>query len=126
MTFDEFIENLEKQGRSLEEELRTQLDEVAYHLKLRTRLQATIDPKIRTGRLFNSIEGKVAGKGDRHSKEFDIILQSGNADVFYAKYVEFGTSRMYPRLYMHKTVESQKKKLPKHLRKLMKKVLESR
>ena len=120
-TFDQYIKSIVKQGKSLEDELQDQLEKVADRLRVRTRIQATIDPKYRTGRLYNSIRSQV-GKA-RHAGKYDVILKSGNSQAFYAKYVEFGTRRIYPRLFMGKSMEKEKKNLPEHLRALLGKVL---
>lgn len=120
-TFDQYIKSVEKQGKTLQDELKEQLLKVAVNVVDSARIQATIDPKYRTGKLHDSIRSQV-GKA-RHSGVYDVILKSGNNQAFYAKYVEFGTRRIYPRLFMEKSIEKEKKNLPEHLRALLGKVL---
>lgn len=61
---------------------------------------ATDYPRVRTGRLRSSITGLVDTKNARPRM---LLVAGGNtkgAPVNYAKFVEFGTTKMRPRLFM--------------------------
>jgi HK97 gp10 family phage protein len=114
MKLFEFVKRLFKKSKNLDNELQTKLDFISQRLKDRARLNATIDPKKRTGRLYDSISSNTKKTGDG----IKITLQAGSSSVNYAGYVEFGTSRMYPRLYLHKARLQVQETLPKEMQKL--------
>lgn len=114
MKLFEFVKRLFKKSKNLDNELQTKLDFISQRLKDRARLNATIDPKKRTGRLYDSISSNTKKTGDG----IKITLQAGSSSVNYAGYVEFGTSRMYPRLYLQKARLQVEETLPKEMQKL--------
>ena len=82
---------------------------------------ATEDPKVRTGRLRSSITGLVDTKEGRPR----MILRAGGntkgAPVRYAAFVEFGTKRMRPRLFLGRAMQKiERSETPKELRDLLK------
>ena len=63
--------------------------------------------KDRTGRLRQSIVGRFAIVGGNHTA----ILQSGGSGVEYARYIEFGTKYIEPRLFMGRSMEKQQQEI---------------
>tara|TARA_R100000654_G_scaffold21770_1_gene43929 strand:- start:299 stop:667 length:369 start_codon:yes stop_codon:yes gene_type:complete len=111
MLLKKFIEKLFGKAKKLDDSLSKDLSEIESKLLKRARLNATIDPRRRTGNLYESISvGKI--KVDNKTR---IILQAGNQKVNYAGYVEFGTSRMYPRLYLTKAQRETEREMSKKL-----------
>tara|TARA_R100000664_G_scaffold22211_1_gene31651 strand:+ start:1983 stop:2396 length:414 start_codon:yes stop_codon:yes gene_type:complete len=83
--------------------------------------------KNRTGRLRQSIAGRFI-KGD----DFSVVLSagghSGGKDVFYAKYIEYGTKRngkraITPRLFLSRSRDEELKTLKPNLDKGIAKIL---
>ena len=111
MLLSKFIEKLFKKSTRLPDAIFNEVSELQSSLLKKARLNATIDPRRRSGNLYNSISaGRVkVGKKSR------IILQAGDQKVNYAGYVEFGTSRMYPRLYLTKAFAEVERETPKRL-----------
>lgn len=111
MLLSKFIEKLFKKSTRLPDAIFNEVQELQSSLLKKARLNATIDPRRRSGNLYNSISaGRVkVGKKSR------IILQAGDQKVNYAGYVEFGTSRMYPRLYLTKAFAEVERETPKRL-----------
>ena len=114
MKLKDFIKRLFKRSDRLDDELHKKLSYISRRLQDRAKLNATIDPRKRTGRLYDSITAK-AKKSDNGTS---ITLMAGSASVNYAGYVEFGTSRMYPRLYLSRAREQVQETLPDELRRL--------
>lgn len=111
MLLSKFIEKLFKKSTRLPDAIFNEVLELQSSLLKKARLNATIDPRRISGNLYNSISaGRVkVGKKSR------IILQAGDQKVNYAGYVEFGTSRMYPRLYLTKAFAEVERETPKRL-----------
>ena len=82
---------------------------------------ATDFPRVRTGRLRSSITGLIDTKEGRPR----MILRAGGntkgAPVRYAAFVEFGTKRMRPRLFLGRAMQKiERSETPKELRDLLK------
>ena len=82
---------------------------------------ATDFPRVRTGRLRSSITGLIDTKEGRPR----MILRAGGntkgAPVRYAAFVEFGTKRMRPRLFLGRAMQKiERSDTPKELRDLLK------
>lgn len=114
MKLKEFIKRLFKRSDKLDDVLHDKLAFISRRLRDRAKLNATIDPRKRTGRLYDSIttNTKKSQSGTR------ITLLAGSSSVNYAGYVEFGTSRMYPRLYLTKANEQVQQTLPDDLKRI--------
>tara|TARA_R100000426_G_scaffold62400_1_gene43688 strand:+ start:4019 stop:4378 length:360 start_codon:yes stop_codon:yes gene_type:complete len=84
------------------------------------KLNASDYPRVRTGRLRSSITGLFDTKD---AKPRMILRAGGNttgAPVNYARYVEFGTKHMRPRLFMGRAIQKIKDSdVPKELRNLL-------
>ncbi len=111
MILSKFIEKLFKKSTSLPDAIFNEVQELQSSLLKKARLNATIDPRRRSGNLYNSISADRVKVG----KKSRIILQAGDQKVNYAGYVEFGTSRMYPRLYLTKAFAEVERETPKRL-----------
>tara|TARA_Y100000593_G_scaffold95042_1_gene198743 strand:+ start:2396 stop:2764 length:369 start_codon:yes stop_codon:yes gene_type:complete len=114
MKLKEFIKRLFKRSDKLDDVLHDKLAFISRRLRDRAKLNATIDPRKRTGRLYDSIttNTKKSQSGTR------IALLAGSSSVNYAGYVELGTSRMYPRLYLTKANEQVQQTLPDDLKRI--------
>ena len=111
MKLEKLQKELDKRARFLPLKIERKLNFVARRLQLRARFNATIDPQKRSGRLFESI------KATRQGTKIDLI--AGNQSVNYASFVEYGTSRMYPRLYLTKAFDHVLKDLDKELKQML-------
>lgn len=119
LTFDGFINRVDKADRRLLEELRKKLTVVALRAERGAKRRATFYPKVRTGRLRSSITGLVDAKDGNPRALLRAGGNSGGAPVLYAKYVEFGTRKMAPRLFMGRAVRSVQKRLDRDLKNLL-------
>ena len=114
MKLIDFVKKLFKKSKNVDNELQSKLLFITRRLQDRARLNATIDPRKRSGRLYDTISSKMTKSSDG----VKIELSAGSSSVNYAGYVEFGTSRMYPRLYLSKAREQVQETLPHEMRKL--------
>ena len=114
MKLKDFIKRLFKRSDQLDDELHKKLSFISRRLEDRAKLNATIDPRKRTGRLYDSITTKKK----KEAKGTSITLIAGSSSVNYAGYVEFGTSRMYPRLYLSRAQKQVDETLPDELKRL--------
>ena len=94
MKISTLIDGLDNGSRNINRDIEIKLNFISRRLMLRARLNATIDPKKRSGRLFDSISAKRTGN--------KVELIAGSSSVKYADFVEYGTSKMYPRLFLTK------------------------
>ncbi len=111
MKIEKFTKELDKRAKFLPLAIERKLNFISRRLMLRARMNATLDPKKRSGRLYDSIRTQ--------RKKEKIELVAGSSSVNYAGYVEFGTSRMYPRLYLTKAYNHVLKDMNKELKEMM-------
>ena len=121
LTLDEFQNRIQKGEKKLLKNLQKQLKILSLKAERQAKLNATDYPRVRTGRLRSSITGLVDAKDGRPR----VLLRAGGntsgAPVNYAHFVEFGTKRMRPRLFMGRAVKNVlKEETPKELRNLLK------
>tara|TARA_R100001015_G_C4526925_1_gene94376 strand:+ start:188 stop:583 length:396 start_codon:yes stop_codon:yes gene_type:complete len=121
LTLDEFQNRIQKGEKKLLKNLQKQLKILSLKAERQAKLNATDYPRVRTGRLRSSITGLVDAKDGRPR----VLLRAGGntsgAPVNYAHFVEFGTKRMRPRLFMGRAVKNVlKDETPKELRNLLK------
>lgn len=119
LTFDQFAHRMRRADRALMKTLYTKMLGLSLEAERYAKLNATDYPRVRTGRLRSSITGLVDTKEGRPR----ILLRAGGntkgAPVNYAHYVEFGTKRMRPRLFMGRAMQKvQQSEVPKELQKL--------
>ena len=117
MTFADLRKRLMKSNRRLLKQLDYQAQKIALLMEREAKINATSYPKVVTGRLRSSIHAKY------HRRNTDIVLraggQNGGADGNYASYVEYGTSRRAPRLYMGRAVDKVQGEIPDLLQDLL-------
>ncbi len=114
MRLKEFVKRLFKKSNNLDEELHNKLAFISRRLQDRAKLNATIEPRKRSGRLYDSITTITK----KSKSGMSISLVAGSSSVNYAGYVEFGTSRMYPRLYLSRAQKQVQETLPEELKRL--------
>ena len=115
MELKDFVKRLFEKSIKLDKELASDMVEVKSRLLEEARLNATIYPRRISGDLYNSI--KV---GDTIvDNRYRLFLQAGDQKVNYAGFVEFGTNRMAPRLYLTKAYSKIDNDLPQRLKKFI-------
>lgn len=119
LSFDDFIKNVDKADRRLLKTLRKKLMVIALRSEREAKLNATDFPKVRTGRLRSSITAIVDAKDGNPRAVLRAGGNSGGVPVLYAKYVEFGTRKMAPRLFMKRGIEKGLRKADKELQDLL-------
>ena len=119
LTFDDFISRIDRADNRLLKTLRKKLTIIALKSEREAKKNATDYPKVRTGRLRSSITGIVDAKDGNPRAVLRAGGNSGGTPVLYAKYVEFGTRKMAPRLYMKRGIEAALKDADKELRDLL-------
>lgn len=132
LSFDQFLKALGKTESRLTKELGQILVKSALRMEREAKRNATVDPKVRTGRLRSSITGLVLMK----QGEPRIVLRAGGrsirgssdgvADVDYAEKIELGLENIrYPRFYLRKAFRKEKVKLEQELKKALLKASEN-
>ena len=116
LTFDDFIDRLRKADDRLLKTLRKKLLVIALKAEREAKKNATDYPMVRTGRLRSSITAIVDAKDGNPRAVLRAGGKSGGTPVLYAKYVEFGTRKMAPRLFMGKGINAALKDADKTLR----------
>ena len=119
LTFDDFIKRIDKADNRLLKTLRKKLTIIALKSEREAKKNATDYPKVRTGRLHSSITGIVDAKDGNPRAVLRAGGNSGGVPVLYAKYVEFGTRKMAPRLFMKRGIETALKDADKELKNLL-------
>ncbi len=119
LSFDDFIKNVDKADRRLLKTLRKKLMIIALRSEREAKLNATDFPKVRTGRLRSSITAIVDAKDGNPRAVLRAGGNSGGVPVLYAKYVEFGTRKIAPRLFMKRGIEKGLRKADKELQDLL-------
>jgi HK97 gp10 family phage protein len=119
LTFDDFIKRIDKADNRLLKTLRKKLTIIALKSEREAKKNATDYPKVRTGRLRSSITGIVDAKDGNPRAVLRAGGNSGGVPVLYAKYVEFGTRKMAPRLFMKRGIEAALKDADKELKNLL-------
>lgn len=124
LSFEEFLNRMKKADENLINELERVLTISSLRMEKSAKLNATSFPRVRTGRLRSSITGLV----DAPNGVPRIVMRAGGTtsgqDVYYAKYVEFGTNRIKPRLFMGRSVKRERELLPDRLNDLLSIALE--
>tara|TARA_R100000654_G_scaffold8559_2_gene20055 strand:- start:67 stop:471 length:405 start_codon:yes stop_codon:yes gene_type:complete len=131
LSYSQFLKSLEQTESRLTKELGKILVKGALRMEKEAKRNATIDPKVRTGRLRSSITGLVFMK----QGEPRVVLRAGGrsirgsadgvADVNYAEKIELGLENIrYPRYYLRKAFRKEKVKLEQELQKALLKATE--
>jgi HK97 gp10 family phage protein len=101
----QFQQRMRKADQRLVKTLFTKLRALSLKAEAEAKRNATDYPRVRTGRLRSSITGLVDTKNARPRL---LLVAGGNtkgAPVNYARFVEFGTKYMRPRLFMGRAMQ---------------------
>ncbi len=105
ITLKQFQNRMRKADQRLVKVLFERLKVLSLKAEAEAKRNVTDYPRVRTGRLRSSITGLVSTKDARPRM---ILMAGGNtkgAPVRYAKFVEFGTRYMQPRLFMGRAMK---------------------
>lgn len=119
LTFDQFIKRVDRADKKLLTTLRKKLITIALKAEAQAKKNATDYPRVVTGRLRSSITAIVDAKNGNPRALLRAGGNSGGTPVLYAKYVEFGTRKMAPRLFMKRGIEQALKNADKELKDLL-------
>ena len=117
ITLKEFHAGLKKSRAKLLERIEKQLKISSLRMEGRSKQLRFSRFENRTGRLRQSIAGNFGVIDGRPAAILQAGGQARGADVFYAKYIEFGTRYIRPRLFLGRSVEAEKEDLSKDLQK---------
>ena len=101
----QFQNRMRKADQRIVKTLFTKLRALSLKAEAEAKRNATDYPRVRTGRLRSSITGLVDTKNARPRL---LLVAGGNtkgAPVNYAKFVEFGTRYIRPRLFMGRAMQ---------------------
>ncbi len=116
----QFQTRMRKADQRLVKTLFTKLRALSLKAEAEAKRNATDYPRVRTGRLRSSITGLVDTKNARPRL---LLVAGGNtkgAPVNYARFVEFGTKYMRPRLFMGRAMQKiERNEVMKELRDLL-------
>ena len=101
LTFDELQNDLARSSNRFNKQLKKLAGRTADRMKNQAIKNAHIYPKKRTGRLISSIQGEAIVIG----YDYNIFGYADSDLAPYSEYVEFGTSRMKPRLYVKRAID---------------------
>ncbi len=105
ITLKQFQARMRRADRELIKTLFQKLRILSLKAEAEAKRNATDYPRVRTGRLRSSITGLVSTKD---AVPRMILMAGGNttgAPVRYARFVEFGTRRMQPRLFIGRAMD---------------------
>jgi HK97 gp10 family phage protein len=127
ITLAQFQSRMRNADRRLIKTLFQRLRVLSLKAEAEAKRNATDYPRVRTGRLRSSITGLVSTKDARPRM---ILMAGGNtkgAPVNYAKFVEFGTRYIRPRLFMGRAMKKvATNEVRKELRNLLRLSVEGR
>ena len=123
LTLDDFRRNLERSKSQLLARLEKQLKISALRMEGRSKDRTFSRFNNDTGRLRQSIAGNAGIFNGRPAAFLQAGGQFRGADVNYAKFIEFGTRYIRPRLFLGRSVEAEKDKLIPEIRKVVTAVL---
>jgi hypothetical protein len=123
ISFEEFQQNLNQADRRLLRELRRELTIAGLNMERRSKNKEFSRFNNQTGRLRASIGSTFRARSGRPTVELTAGSSFGGADVDYAEYIEFGTSRITPRLFLGRSVDQERRALTPRLANLMAVVL---
>jgi len=123
LTLDDFRRNLERSKSQLLTRLEKQLKISALRMEGRSKDRTFSRFDNQTGRLRQSIAGNAGIFQGRPAAFLQAGGQFRGADVNYAKFIEFGTRYIRPRLFLGRSVEAEKEKLIPEIRKVVTAVL---
>ena len=123
LTLDDFRSALERSKSQLLTRLEKQLKISALRMEGRSKDRTFSRFDNQTGRLRQSNAGNAGIFQGRPAAFLQAGGQFRGADVNYAKFIEFGTRYIRPRLFLGRSVEAEKEKLIPEIRKVVTAVL---
>ena len=105
---DEFAPELKKGASRLLQELEKRLKISALQMENRSKQVAFSGFNNVTGRLRQSIAGRYAVIDGMPTAIIQAGGQFGGSELEYARYIEFGTSHIRPRLFLGRSIEKQR------------------
>ena len=121
LTPEQFQTRMEKAGPRMLKKLKKTFVKIGLRMEAEAKKNATVYPRVVTGRLRSSINAKVTDSGGSPR----IILRAGGThQVNYARAIEFGTNRIKPRLFMGSAVQTILRRIDPEINKALKITLE--
>lgn len=117
---DEFAPELKRGASRLLQELEKRMKISALQMENRSKQVAFSGFNNVTGRLRQSIAGRYAVIDGMPTAILQAGGQFGGAELEYARYIEFGTSHIQPRLFLGRSIEKQRKIIEPKLNDLLK------
>ena len=105
---DEFAPELKRGASRLLQELEKRLKISALQMERRSKQVAFSEFNNVTGRLRQSIAGRYAVIDGMPTAIIQAGGQFGGSELEYARYIEFGTSHIRPRLFLGRSIEKQR------------------
>ncbi len=105
---DEFAPELKRGASRLLQELEKRLKISALQMERRSKQVAFSEFNNVTGRLRQSIAGRYAVIDGMPTAILQAGGQFGGSELEYARYIEFGTSYIRPRLFLGRSIEKQR------------------
>ena len=103
LTPEQFQNRMKKAGPRMLKNIEKTFVKIGLRMEAEAKKNATVYPRVVTGRLRSSINSKVISSGGSPR----IILRAGGThQVNYARTIEFGTNRIKPRLFMGSAVQT--------------------
>ncbi len=121
ITFEQFQRRLRRADLKLLKTLQTELTKLAFKSERFAKINATDDPKVRTGRLRSSITGFVDAKRGNPRMLLRAGGDSSGAPVNYARYIEFGAPNrnIKATLFMGRAIKQALQTAPVDLKKVL-------
>lgn len=123
-SFEDFLRQIRNSNVNLLSEINKLLIKSALKMERQAKLNATKDPRVRTGRLRSSISGVVQSEQGVPRIVLSAGGRQGSEELSYARYIEFGTRRLYARLYLGRAYDKERESLDNRLADLLRRVLE--
>jgi hypothetical protein len=123
MDFQDLSPQMRGAKRRLLNQLEKRLKIAALEMEGRSKQVAFSRFNNRTGRLRQSIAGRFAIVDGKPTAILQSGGQFGGVELEYARYIEFGTRYIKPRLFMGRSIEQQQQEIRPKLNDLLRVVL---
>jgi hypothetical protein len=123
MDFEDLSPQMRGAKRRLLNQLEKRLKISALEMERRSKQVAFSRFNNRTGRLRQSIAGRFAIVDGKPTAILQSGGQFGGTELEYARYIEFGTRYIKPRLFMGRSIEQQQQEIRPKLNDLLRVVL---
>ena len=119
MDFEDLSPQMRGAKRRLLNQLEKRLKISALEMEARSKQVAFSRFNNRTGRLRQSIAGRFAVVDGKPTAIVQAGGQFGGTELKYARYIEFGTRYIKPRLFLGRSIEAQQKEIRPKLNDLL-------